>query len=61
MCLYQLTPDMYLSAVLINNNYERTVNICRVLAHYDPIYSKFSIDLANEFKEMIVDVSRLII
>lgn len=52
---------MYLSAVLINNNYERTVNICRVLAHYDPIYSKFSIDLANEFKEMIVDVSRLII
>jgi hypothetical protein len=47
---------MYLNVLVINNNHKRSTQLCRILNHYDPVYTHESIEMANEFKDMIVEV-----
>jgi hypothetical protein len=56
ICVYSLTPDFYLSELVVNNNHPRSTQLSKVLNHYDPVYTQESLELANEFKDMIVEV-----
>jgi hypothetical protein len=51
-----LSADMYLNVLIINNNHRKSMQLCRILNHYDPVYTHESLELANEFKDMIVEV-----
>lgn len=57
ICVYSLTPDQYLSELIINNNHSKHTQLSKVFNHYDPVYTQESLELANDFKDMIVEVA----
>jgi len=50
---------MYLNCTVIDNNYNKTIHLSRILNHYDPVYTKQHLDLYNTIKDFIYEKLKL--
>lgn len=53
-----MTEDNYLNAMIINNNYDKTIKLLRTTYHYfEPIYSKSFLETAGSCQNILLNVS----
>lgn len=54
--IYNVTEDLYLTSLIINNRFERTIQLFKSGSHYDVLYDKGKAEAIKTCQDLLYEV-----
>ena len=54
--IYTVTEDLYFTSIIINNRFEKTIQLFKLNGHFDVLYDKQKVDGIKISQDLIFEV-----